>query len=185
MHHTLATGPLTAIGFALPFLAVAFIFVVLAAVRWAGRAAEILLSRFRAPAAPVRSLARGTPALGPVLASDPERDEAAGRVSQAIAEGRLSMEEGLERIEAVLRCRHRHEIARLVADLPVRAAVPTGGSPAVAPLRRGLLAIAAALVVAALLVQVMVGLWVLWPLAVVALGGAALLPQRTAPQLTP
>jgi hypothetical protein len=118
-----------------------------------------------------------------VLASDLERDEAANLVSQAVGEGRLSIEEGLQRIDAVLRSRHRHEIGSLVVDLPTRASATTTQPFIFTPLRVGLLTVAAAVVFAAVLVQALVGLWELWPLAVVALGGSTLLPRRSTREL--
>ena len=114
----------------------------------------------------------------PVLASDLEREEAAGLVSHAVGEGRLSIEEGGQRIDAVLRARHRHELAGLVADLPLRAPAATARRFAAAPIRFALLAAAAAVVLAAVLLQALAGLWEVWPIAVVAVGASALLPRR-------
>ncbi|MDA8297240.1 MAG: DUF1707 domain-containing protein [Actinomycetota bacterium] len=70
--------------------------------------------------------ARTTSTAGPILASDAERDATAGQLSEAIAEGRLGIDEGRQRIDAALRARHRHELATLTADLPPpsRAAGP-------------------------------------------------------------
>jgi hypothetical protein len=113
-----------------------------------------------------------------VLASDLEREETARLVSHAVGEGRLSLEEGGQRIDAVLRSRHRHELMGLVADLPYGVPATTTARPFTsAPLRLGLLAVAAAVVLAAVLVQAVAGLWELWPLAVVAVGAPALLPR--------
>ena len=110
-------------------------------------------------------------------------------MSDAIGEGRLSIEEGVQRIDAVLRSRHRHEIGTLLADLPTRTPATISRPLAAAPPRLGLLAVAAVVIVAAMLVQVLVGLWELWPVGVVALGGATLLPRRSTPvvraRLTP
>jgi hypothetical protein len=114
----------------------------------------------------------------PVLASDLEREKATRLVSHAIGEGRLSLEEGEQRIDAVLRSRHRHEIDRLVADLPSAGPANAVRPFTSRPLRLGLLGVAAAVLLAAVLVQAFVGLWVLWPLAVVAFGASALLPRR-------
>jgi len=113
-----------------------------------------------------------------VLASDLEREEATRLVSHAVGEGRLSLEEGGRRIDAVLCSRHRHELAGLVADLPSRVPATTARPLTSTPLRPGLLAVSAAVVLTAVLVQAVVGLWELWPLAVVALGTSALLPRR-------
>lgn len=62
--------------------------------------------------------ARTSSAAGPILASDAERDATAGQLSEAIAEGRLGIDEGRQRIDAALRARHRHELTALTADLP-------------------------------------------------------------------
>ena len=113
----------------------------------------------------------------PVLASDRERDGAASLVSQAVGEGRLSIEEGVQRIDAVLRSRHRHELAVHVADLP-SPAPRTYTRPFIStPQRVGFLVVAAAVVLSAVLVQAVAGLWELWPLAVVTVG-ASTLPTR-------
>jgi hypothetical protein len=114
-----------------------------------------------------------------VLASDRERDEAANLVSQAIGEGRLSIEEGVHRIDAVLRSRHRHEIGGLVADLPTLASSTINRPFTLTRLRVVLLVVAATVTFAAVLVQAFVGLWELWPLALVAVGGSTLLPRRS------
>ena len=94
----------------------------------------------------------------------------------AVGEGRLGIEEGVQRIDAVLRSRHRHEIARLVADLPIGTSA-TRNRPLGTQLRPVSLGFAAAVILAAVLVQALVGLWELWPVALVALGGVALLPH--------
>jgi hypothetical protein len=62
----------------------------------------------------------------PVRASDEERDQAVGELRERFAEGRLSHETFLHRMDAALGARNRHELARLVADLPPRRR--TGGS---------------------------------------------------------
>src|SRR5579875_1482327 len=56
----------------------------------------------------------------PVRASDEERDQAVGELSERFAEGRLSHATFLHRMDAALGARDRHELARLVADLPGR-----------------------------------------------------------------
>jgi hypothetical protein len=137
-------------------------------------AAHRVENRLRRPR-PSSGAAPRTLAVRPTLASDVERDAIAQRVSHAIGEGRLSIDEGYERIDAVLRARHRHELTRLVADLPQLAPAPAGRRTGV---RSVLLVSASAVVVAALVVQLIVGLWALWPAAVVMLGAAALLPRR-------
>jgi hypothetical protein len=47
----------------------------------------------------------------------------------------------------------------------------------------GLLIVVAAVIFAAVLVQALVGLWELWPLAVVAVGATTLLPRRSTREL--
>ncbi|SDS22888.1 DUF1707 SHOCT-like domain-containing protein [Actinopolymorpha singaporensis] len=68
----------------------------------------------------------------PMRASDQERDEVARRIQEATAEGRLTLEESDERLTGVFASRYRHELAALVADLPVSSpAVPVRtGAPA-------------------------------------------------------
>ncbi len=170
-HHYWAAGP-SLLGLVLPFL-----ILFLVAAWWRGRA-NAVPSRPEPPAAPSRAVTRRTGAVQPVLASDLEREEAAGLVSHAVGEGRLSIEEGGQRIDAVLRARHRHELAGLVADLPLRAPAATARRFAAAPIRFALLAAAAAVVLAAVLLQALAGLWEVWPIAVVAVGASALLPRR-------
>jgi primosomal protein N'' len=53
-----------------------------------------------------------------VRASDAERDATLDRLSEAAGEGRLTMEEFSQRMEAASSARTRGELARLVADLP-------------------------------------------------------------------
>ena len=53
-----------------------------------------------------------------VLASDAEREATSRVVAHAIGEGRLSLDEGRQRIDAAYGARHRHELAELVGDLP-------------------------------------------------------------------
>lgn len=68
----------------------------------------------------------------PMRASDRERDEVARRIQEATAEGRLTLEESDERLTGVFASKYRHELAALVADLPVSSpAVPARtGAPA-------------------------------------------------------
>ena len=49
--------------------------------------------------------------------------------SRAVGEGRLSIEEGMQRIDAVLRSRHRHQLGALVADLPTHPSTAPRPSP--------------------------------------------------------
>ena len=166
----------------LPFLVIALFALLVAAGQWGANQAKALLARrkARADSPDVMLEAHAGP---PMRASDRERDEAANLVSQAIGEGRLSIEEGLQRIDAVLRSRHRHELGGLVADLPTRASATITRPLSFAQPRTWLLVVAAAVIVAAVLVQALVGLWELWPLALVALGGSTLLPRRSTREL--
>jgi len=166
-----------------PFVVLALLFAVLSIASWGERRVKASRSKRMARAAcPEVAAKTSSPTsamLAPgVLASDAERDEVARRISHAVGEGRLSLEEGGHRIDAALCCRHRGELAALVDDLPLPSA-PTVRSRliTVTPLRRVLLAVAAAVVLAAVLVQVVAGLWELWPLAVLALGAPALVTR--------
>jgi hypothetical protein len=181
-HHYLAGGPASLLELILPFLVIALFALLVAAGQWGANQAKALLARHkaRADSPDVMLEAHSGP---PVRASDRERDEAANLVSQAIGEGRLSIEEGVQRIEAVLRSRHRHELGGLVADLPTRASATITRPLSFAQPRMWLLVVAAAVIAAAVLVQALVGLWELWPLALVALGGSTLLPRRSTREL--
>lgn len=63
------------------------------------------------------------------LASDADRDTAAGLLSEAFAEGRLTASEHSERAQAAYAARTWAELARLTADLPVPPG-DTAGRPA-------------------------------------------------------
>ena len=182
-HHYLAGGPASLVEAVLPFLLIAFFALLVSAGRWGAERAKIFVVSRKTRAASLRTDTSETPSLPPVLASDRERDEVANLISQAIGEGRLSLEEGMQRIDAVLRSRHRHDIGRLVADLPTRSPAITTGPLTFSQLRMGLLVIAVAMTFAAVLVQALAGLWELWPLAVVALGWSTLLPRHTKREL--
>lgn len=58
---------------------------------------------------------------GSVLASDTDRDAAAGRLSSALAEGRLTAGEHSERVGAAYAARTLGELGALTADLPAPA----------------------------------------------------------------
>ncbi|MFI5983914.1 DUF1707 domain-containing protein [Streptomyces sp. NPDC051555] len=58
-------------------------------------------------------------------ASDAEREEVTETLRQAVAEGRLDMEEFDERLGAALKARTRGELATLTSDLPVRCGSAT------------------------------------------------------------
>lgn len=102
-----------------------------------------------------------------LLASDAERDAAADALCEAIARGCLDMEEGMARVDAAYRARYLHQLASLLDDVPEEHR-----RPAPKPARRfyrdlrdfGLLALGAAVAL-----QAVVGVWVLWPVAVAAL----------------
>jgi hypothetical protein len=177
-HHYLAVGPASLLELVFPVLVIALFALLIATGRWGANQARAQLSRCRSRVASRRAVTRKVHAVPSVLASDLERDETASLVSQAVGEGRLSIEEGVQRIDAVLRSRHRHELAVHVADLP--CPVPrTSTRPFIStPQRVGFLPIAAAVVLAAVLVQAFAGLWELWPLAVVAVGASTLLARR-------
>jgi hypothetical protein len=53
-----------------------------------------------------------------VRASDEERDQAVGELREQFAEGRLSHETFMHRMDAALGARNRHQLDRLLADLP-------------------------------------------------------------------
>jgi hypothetical protein len=182
-HHYLAGGPASLLEAVLPFLLIAFFALLVSAGRWGAERAKAFLVSRKARAASLRTMKTETPHLPPLLASDRERDEAANLISQAIGEGRLSMDEGMLRIDAVLRSRHRHDIGCLVADLPTRASATTTRPLTPMLLRMGLLVVAVAVTFASVLVQAFAGLWELWPLAVVALGWSTLLPRQSTREL--
>ncbi|MGH9088389.1 MAG: DUF1707 SHOCT-like domain-containing protein [Acidimicrobiales bacterium] len=100
-------------------------------------------------------------------ASDADREEAAGTVSRAIALGCLDVDEGMGRIDAVYRSRYRHQLASLVADLPGEP--KPAPSPRVTGFHRDLRDFGVLAVVAAIALQVLTGMWELWPIAVGAL----------------
>jgi hypothetical protein len=63
---------------------------------------------------------------GRTRASDAEREEYARQVREAVGEGRLSLDEGDERLAAVYAAKYRDELAPLLTDLP-RAEERTAG----------------------------------------------------------
>ncbi|WNO74371.1 DUF1707 domain-containing protein [Streptomyces sp. AM8-1-1] len=64
-------------------------------------------------------------------ASDAERERIAERLRDAVAEGRLDMEEFEERLDATYKARTHGELVPLVSDLPLT------GAPTVAPVAAG------------------------------------------------
>ncbi|MGC8472069.1 MAG: DUF1707 SHOCT-like domain-containing protein [Acidimicrobiales bacterium] len=180
LHFAPWIGPIALVA---PLVVLAVFSVVVMGGQRAGRWCDARRNRSRAGArsAGARSLgAKPTPASRPrarALASDLDRDRIVDRLSEAVGEGRLSFEEGADRIDAALRSRHLHELEGLVADLPALDAA--SGAPVRHPARRRVLAAGAAFVVlAALAVQVSTGLWALWPLAVASVAAASLLSRR-------
>lgn len=59
-----------------------------------------------------------------IRASDVERDQAARRLREHAAAGRLSIEELTNRLDAAFTARNRHELDQLFADLPAQPAPP-------------------------------------------------------------
>jgi hypothetical protein len=74
-----------------------------------------------------------------VLASDAERDQTIDYLGRACSEGRLTLGELDERVEAALSARSRDELAALVVDLPVsppEAAPSAATAPSSPPVLR-------------------------------------------------
>jgi hypothetical protein len=65
---------------------------------------------------------------GRIRASDAEREEFAQLVREATGDGRLSLDEGDERLAAVYAAKYRDELRPIVADLPT-APEPAGAAP--------------------------------------------------------
>ena len=106
-------------------------------------------------------------------ASDAERDRAAQTLSDAVAVGRLTLDEGRERIGAALGARHRSELDDLLADLPTEAAPasPPGVRHGMGWVRGPVIAALAAMAVfAAVVTQAVAGVWAMWPVAIAAVG---------------
>lgn len=122
----------------------------------------------------------------PVLASDAERDQTLEHISYAVGEGRLTLDEAEQRIGAVLHSRHRHELTELVGDLPHEPQSDVGvkrWESRRPPCRPRLVLAAAVLVIMAVLVQAITGIWALWPVVAAACGfWAADHRHRTASQ---
>ena len=78
----------------------------------------------------------------PVRASDAEREEVAGVVQAAGAEGRLTLAETEDRLAGIYGTTFRHELAEFTADLPKATTPPRP----VRQLPRGPLAVHAAIV---------------------------------------
>jgi len=100
--------------------------------------------------------------------SDAEREEVAKILRAAMTEGRLTLDEGEERLAACYAAKYRDELLPLTTDLPDNGRRALAQTPeAVAATRRGLRQHTAFVVAASL---VLTGLWVLsgahffWPL---------------------
>ncbi len=65
-----------------------------------------------------------------VLASDAERDHGVELLRAAVVDGRLTLEEFSERVEVAQTARTEQELAALLRDLPMTAAVPSSSVPA-------------------------------------------------------
>ncbi|MEJ2861038.1 DUF1707 SHOCT-like domain-containing protein [Actinomycetospora flava] len=77
-----------------------------------------------------------TPGPPPMRASDSEREQVAEVVREAVADGRLTIVEGDERLRDVYAAVYRRDLAPVTADLqPVENGTPTAASPA-SPVRR-------------------------------------------------
>ena len=103
-----------------------------------------------------------------VRASDAEREQLAQVLRAAMTEGRLSLEEGEERLAKAYAATYRDELGPLTADLPGGGWQALASAPeAVADARRHLRRHAS---LALIIAGVLVGLWVLsgahffWPL---------------------
>jgi hypothetical protein len=112
------------------------------------------------------------------LASDAERDDALQSISCAVGEGRLSLDDAVERIDAVLRSRHRHQLNELTGDLPVQVREEASVGRESTLLRPALLVGALLATFAAVVFQIAANIWELWPVAVAACGLLAVRPRR-------
>lgn len=66
------------------------------------------------------ALARQKRAKDGLRVSDAERDEAISQLGERFAEGRLTHDTFVHRVEAALMARDRHDLAQVLADLPAR-----------------------------------------------------------------
>jgi hypothetical protein len=103
-----------------------------------------------------------------VRASDAEREQYAQILRAAMTEGRLTLEEGEERLAQVYAAKYRDELAPLTSDLPDGGRQALYDTPeAQAGFRRGM---TRHIGVVAIIAGVLVGLWVLsgahffWPI---------------------
>lgn len=116
--------------------------------------------------------------MSPILASDADRDDALQSISCAVGEGRLTLDEAVRRIDAVLRSRHRHQLTELVGDLPVQVREEATLARDSTVLRPALLVGALLATFAALVFQIAANVWEIWPVAVAACGLLAVRPRR-------
>ncbi|MFE3859336.1 DUF1707 domain-containing protein [Streptomyces goshikiensis] len=87
-----------------------------------------------ASAAPVLPGQPGQPVAAPALrASDADRERVVERLRDAVAEGRLDMEEFQERLEAAYASRTYAELEPLTRDLPAVGGAPAGAAVAAGP----------------------------------------------------
>jgi hypothetical protein len=105
---------------------------------------------------------------GRVRTSDAEREQVAAILRAAVSEGRLSLEEGDERLVSAYEAKYRDQLAPLTADLPHGGWDGLASTPeAIAGVRRRLRQHGAGTV---LIAGILVGLWALsgahffWPL---------------------
>jgi len=126
------------------------------------------VGRRRAARQAAAALAQAVPA-PPMLASDRDREQAAQRITHAVGEGRLDLDEAEHRIDVALRARWDRDLASVLKDLPELPAVRGG-----LPRRAGVLAGIGLLAAIAVAIQAAVGLWELWPVAVAAAAAVAL-----------
>jgi hypothetical protein len=116
--------------------------------------------------------------ISPILASDAERDDALQSISCAVGEGRLTLDEAVRRIDAVLRSRHRHQLTELVGDLPAQGREEATVARDPTALRPALLVGALLATLTAVTFQLAANFWELWPVAVTACGLLAVRPRR-------
>lgn len=105
-----------------------------------------------------------------VRASDAEREEVAAMVRAAMGDGRLTLDEGEERLAAVYAASYRDELPGLTADLPPADPPPAGrGSAGGARSRRHRPSVAGPAVGLVVVAAVVAGIWAasagatLWP----------------------
>ena len=96
------------------------------------------MSTLQNQAGPARPAAAGGPA---ARASDAERDHAAGLLSEAFAEGRLTEAEHAQRLDAAYAARTQAQLHLLIADLPASAPVPSPAPGTLTGADRGLLCV--------------------------------------------